>query len=422
MSLALGIAIRDITPPPGLPMGGYAARTELNRTTLDPLACRAAVFRDDRQAAALIAVDLLYVRDPWASAIRERVAHRLGIDAAAVMIAATHTHAGPAVFRSAMRETDELMDYERRLADIVDAAVEEAAGEMQPVTLHYGVGVTDGVAANRQAHEGAVDATVRAVVARGREGQPAGVIASFGCHPTVLSAANLAYSRDLFGAAADVVEAEVSAPVLLFNGAAGDVSTRFTRQAQTADEVARLGRRLARGVLAAIDAAQPIPNAPITGRTVDVPMTLRPLPTAAEAESHVAEAMARLAEARERAVATELRRLTARLEGAMAQLYLSQQGGVAALLGTAPERATVQTLELGGCDILGVPGEMFSAVGQRICESRPRPVLLAGYANDYVGYLVPPGSDGEYEALISFVTEESAAAVARALAGSEATA
>ena len=80
-----------------------------------------------------------------------------------------------------------------------------------------------------------------------------------------------------------------------------------------------------------------------------------------------------------------------------------------------PAQAALQSIQLGGCRVLGVPGEMFSEVGREICRCGSQPTLLVGYANDYVGYLVPPGAAPGYESLMSFVTEESAAAVAAAL-------
>ena len=50
-----------------------------------------------------------------------------------------------------------------------------------------------------------------------------------------------------------------SAPVVLFvNGAAGDVSTRFTRRAQDAGEVSRIGAALATAAVQALHNASPL--------------------------------------------------------------------------------------------------------------------------------------------------------------------
>lgn len=413
MTIELGIAVRDITPPPGLPMGGYAARTQPAAATLDPLACRVAVLRSGDAVAALVALDLLYVRDPWAASVRRTVAESLGADVAAVMLAATHTHAGPAVFRSAMIESAALTTYEQWLAREIHAAVMEAQGSLRCVQLRFGSARVDGVAANRQEEGRSFDDQVRVLAAQAAGGELVSVIASFGCHPTVLSAANLAYSRDLFGAAVDAVEAESNAFAILFNGAAADVSTRFTRAAQTREELDRLGRRLAAAISSAVRDARPIADEPIDARMIGVPLAPRRLPSPEEARGEVRAAADRVDASRSRVSTAELRRLSAQLEGAVAQLYFAEHGGVDALLGTLPARTAVQSIQLGGCRVLGVPGEVFSEVGREICGSQP--TLLVGYANDYVGYLVPPGAAPGYESLMSFVTEESAAAVAAAL-------
>jgi hypothetical protein len=370
----------------------------------------------------LIALDLLYVREPWASDVRRAVARSLDVEPAAVMIAATHSHAGPAVFRSAMVQTDELIDYEQHLAAVIEAAVAAARDTLRPVVLSFGSAHVQGVAANRQEYPGetgepaAFDDEVRILLARSANDRVAGVVASFGCHPTVLSAANLAYSRDLFGAAVDIAEQECGAPVVLFNGAAADVSTRFTRTAQTPKEVARLGGLLAAGIAGAIRNAKPIADEPIAGRVLDVAVEPRRLPSIETAQREVSLAASRIDEARSRVSPAELRRLISHLEGAMAQLYLSENGGAEALVGRLPSHAALQVLQLGGIDVLGVPGEMFSAVGSTVCQRGPRAALLVGYANDYIGYLVPSGAAAGYEALMAFVTTESADAIATALA------
>lgn len=415
MSIELGTAVRDITPPPGLPMGGYAARTQPAAATLDPLACRVAVFRRDDKSVALIALDLLYVRDPWAASVRRVVAESLGTDVEAVMLAATHTHAGPAVFRSAMIEGEALTTYERWLAGEVHNAVMEAQRSLRSIQLRFGSARVDGVAANRQEQGRSFDDEVRVLAAQAAGGEIVSVIASFGCHPTVLSAANLAYSRDLFGAAVKTVEAESDAFVILFNGAAADVSTRFTRTAQTPDEVHRLGQRLAAAISSALRGARPIAGEQIDARMIDVALAPRRLPSSEEARGEVRAAADRVDASRGRVSAAELRRLSAQLEGAVAQLYFAEHGGVGTLLGSLPAQAALQSIQLGGCRVLGVPGEMFSEVGREICRCGSQPTLLVGYANDYVGYLVPPGAAPGYESLMSFVTEESAAAVAAAL-------
>ena len=100
----------------------------------------------------------------------------------------------------------------------------------------------------------------------------------------------------------------------------------------------------------------------------------------------------------------------------MAQLFVSRQGGWLAIFGRLPREAEVQELRLGEHRVLAVPGEMFSAVGRDLSGGGGR--LLVCYANDYLGYLVPPelAGDGEYEASMAMLRPDSAAAIAATLA------
>lgn len=415
MTVRAGFAVAEITPRPGLPMGGYAARSGVARGALDPLQCRAAVVDAGESPLVLVVLDLLCVSGPWASELRHRIAEALGSEAARVLVAATHTHSGPAVFGLG-GGGPRLSAYEGKVAEIALQTAAQAREKSEPVQLFAGEAAVEGVGASRRDEREPVDTKVRTLAARRADGSCAGVVAAFGCHPTVLSPANLDYSRDLFGSAVDAATAELGAPVLLFNGAAADVSTRFTRREATAAETARLGAALAEALAESARAARALAVERIAARTRRVPVQLRTLPSEAEAMERMQEAAAAVeTERARRAEAAAMRLATSRLEGAMAQLHFARQGGWQSLLGRLPQSAEVQALRLGAFHLLAAPGEVFSGVGRRLCAGGN--ALLIGYANDYLGYLVPPerAGDGEYEALMAALEPQSAAAIEAAL-------
>jgi neutral/alkaline ceramidase-like enzyme len=419
VSLRCGAVARAITPAPGLPMGGYAARTGVAEGTLDPLFCRSVVFSDDATTVALVVLDLLYVSAAWAEPVRRQIAALLRCDPANVLIAATHTHAGPDVFQPGGASSATLLAYQADLAAILRDTVSAAHAERVPASVHFGSTRVDGVAANRREAGGPVDDTLHVLVARAASGAALAVVAVFGCHPTVLPPANLRYSRDLFGAAVDDAQHALGGHVLLFNGAAADVSTRFTRRAPDTHEVARLGRAVGEAIAVAANGATPIASTPLCAGVEHLPIEPRRLPTPAEAERVVAEAATRLEALRAQAApAGEQRGAAANLEGALAQLFLTTHGGAKGLLGYDPQRAVIQHLRIGECDIVTAPGELFSESGRQVRARRSRPTLLIGYANDYLGYFVEPPAavSGGYEALIAFVAPTSAAGVAQRLA------
>lgn len=413
MTSYAGFAVSDLAPPLSLPMGGYAARSGVASGALDALQCRAAVFRSGAGAAALLVLDVLYVARPWATDVRQRIAHALAIEPAAVLVAATHTHSGPAVFAPLSRNS-ELEAFEGRMAAIaVDTAV-RAHAALAPCSLFLGEARAKDVGASRRQAGAEIDDRVRVAVARRADGSCLGAIAAYGCHPTVLPPANLLYSRDLFGAAVDAAGGEIGAPVLLFNGAAADVSTRFTRREPTPVEVRRLGWDLGAAIATAARSARASLSDAIAAEEKQVVVEVTALPADAEAAARVEDAVAAVEQNGERSAA-ERRLAMSRVEGAMAQLFLSRHGGWPAIFGSIPAAALVQRLRIGDLRVLAVPGEIFSAVGARVCAEPGR--MLVGYANDYLGYLVPPerAGDGEYEAAMAMLRPESAAAIGAAL-------
>ena len=100
--------------------------------------------------------------------------------------------------------------------------------------------------------------------------------------------------------------------------------------------------------------------------------------------------------------------------GAMAQLTRYQNERWAATWARRqPERrqlTDIQALSLGeGLALLALPGELFVETGEAIRKRCGlEDLLVACYANDYIGYVIPPPAydKGGYEAGITFCTPE----------------
>jgi len=401
VTLRAGFAYCNITPPLGLPLGGYGARVGGATGVLDPLACRVALFEHGRTTITVIALDLVHVFGEWVARLRTRLG-----DGDHVLVAATHTHSGPGAFRSAIEHDERLDDFEAELLVRVTNCVADARRRLQSVRLSFGRAAAPGIAANRRDPSLAIDDSVCVVAARAASGQLVGVIANFACHPTVLAAANYAYSGDLFGAAAADAARLLDAPVVLLNGAAGDVSTRFTRRAQSDDELRRLGHELAGAIAAAAHSATNVNAEPLAAASDRVPVRWRDLPSPEVAAAHVQSALTDLERVRSAGAEIGLLRVAqSRVEGAQMELFVASRGGWPALFGERPAVAEVQALRLGDVALVAAPGELFAAAGRWLREALGERTLVVGYANDYLGYFIPDDEArrGGYEALIAMV-------------------
>lgn len=408
-ALRVGFAECDITPPLGLPLGGYAARQSPADGVLDPLFCRAVFFDDGAAPAALVVLDLVYVLGSWVARARSRVAERLGLRPARLLIAATHTHAGPGVFRSTVAPAESLAAYEDDLLWTVIDCLSAAQRAAEAIELQFGSAPARGVAANRRDPSLWVDDAVRVLCARAPSGALRGVLANFACHSTVLSAANCSYSGDLFGAAAADAASQLGAPVLLANGAGADVSTRFVRCDQSYAEVRRLGKILADAIGAAVGSAMPLP-ASEAGRLGAARQVLnvrwRQLRSAGDAALELETTQNVLQTLRRSgADAGTLRLAESRVEGAQAELWVSGQGGWQGLFGARPAAAEIQALHIAPVTLISAPGELFASAGAWLRERLGPHTLLIGYANDYLGYFIPEADarSGGYESLIAMV-------------------
>jgi hypothetical protein len=252
VTLLAGAAVVDITPPPGLMMCGYAARTEPASGTHDPLTARALVIGD----TAIVVADVLGFHEDSCARIRARS----GFADDHVVVIATHTHGGPMPMPG-RGGGDADPAFLQQLEDGCVDAIRLAADRRRPARLSAGNGANPGIAFNRRRDGGLIDPTVPVLRVEAEDGTVLAVAFAHGCHPVVLGAGNRLYTADFLYYARSAIEAAHPGAVALFlPGASGDVSTGHSPESsistdtppdRTYAEAERLGTKLARSVLAA---------------------------------------------------------------------------------------------------------------------------------------------------------------------------
>lgn len=101
MKLEAGFGCTEITPPQDCPLIGYTQRIDLhppgNAGVADPLFLRVVLLQSSATARPLVLVsfDLCILEDPAVAALRSDIQDLLGVEAAQIILAATHTHSGP---------------------------------------------------------------------------------------------------------------------------------------------------------------------------------------------------------------------------------------------------------------------------------------------------------------------------------------
>jgi neutral ceramidase len=294
-----GVGEADLTPPPGIPMGGHSIAAFVARGHWTRLHARAFFFRDaEGRTAALVSCELFAIPAGLRATVAARAASR-GVPLApdGLVLAATHTHHGPGNYMSSPLYNGfsstwpgfhrPLFDF---LADRITDAVVRAAEDARMnerfshrVALH--VGTASGLLRNRAidaffldpeaasvllpascpspcdldaVRYRAVDPTLSVLeVIRFSDGAPRriGLLVFLGVHSTALSHENPLYASDFTGWAMTRIEraAETAGAPLVagfFNGPEGDVSPRWIRQDRADAE--RLGGLLADAVVQTI--------------------------------------------------------------------------------------------------------------------------------------------------------------------------
>lgn len=303
-ALLAGAAKIDITPMPGLPLGGHSIEGGIGYGVWTRLWARAIYLEDQRgEPLVLVAADLWSIPAGLADAVITRLHdhHQLThIGRRQLLLAATHTHHSPANFSSSVlynRAASTMMGFDPDLHDFlvrrIAQAIASAATGKLPARLSVATAAVASVARNRstapfaQNPEAplllaanaelptcpeapvdadtpdidpcrAIDPTLTTVRVDDLDGRPLAVAAFFAVHATSMVNATDAYNGDLFAVATARAEAaladargDLGDPVVaLFNGPEGDVSPNWVTQGR-ADAVA-LGDRLGAAI---VDAA-----------------------------------------------------------------------------------------------------------------------------------------------------------------------
>lgn len=404
-----GWAQADITPAPGIHMGGYWGRRSGAVAVHDDLSARAVVWRGspDPGAAgvALLALDLVGLSARRAAAIRRQVAAAVGpqvrLGPERIMVCCTHTHAGPLSlpFRG-MGEVDEA--YLDRVGLQSAACALQAARSLAPATTRYArvpvqIGINrrqgrSGAVAIGRNPEGPVAPYAHVVVLESAAGRA--VLFAHACHPVVLGNANHEISAEFPGQARRAVEDSAAALAIFVNGACGDINPRVT--GGTFADMESLGAELGQAVAAAVAGADTLSGCQVRVRRERVELPLIDPPPAARAA--VEEAVQQLKAAVRSAGQDEwVRRIPeAHLAWSRELLALARSGRRGL---TQPFE--VQGILAGGLAFLGMEGEIFVRYQLDLEAGSPPepPAILCGYANGCIGY-VPTADEyprGGYE-------------------------
>lgn len=390
---SVGAAKVEITPPLEVPYLSFAPRHQAFAAVHDPLYARALVISDGRQRGALISAEAIgFINSVlgedrnFTAEVRAEVERRTGIPRDSVMLAAAHVHSSPdSIDIRPLRESPAGAAWLEGLIGKLGAEVVAAQANMFEAALRIGQAEFPGYSKNRRG-EDCLDDLVTVLLFESPDKRRRILVVNYACHPVIVQAQDRV-SADYVGVMASNLEKDVAGleACLFLQAACGDINPSVDDTRDFAD-VEKMGTALAGKVVAILDgmpaadeadetavirhAAEPVLFAS-SSRTIELPS--RSLPPLGEASP----------------VAGDNR------------MWLGDELAERRREGEKPYAAELQVMRVGNAVLAGIPGEPFCRMGKAIREmAAPLTGIPVGYANGYLGYIVPPESwaRGGYEA------------------------
>lgn len=398
-----GTAKVDITPKGSVWMDGMI-REHRSDDVHDPLFVRVLYMSDGDVRCAVVTLDVCGVHAHDTRIIREKIEDVTGIPSAHIIIAASHTHSGPATygyFNPA--ETD----YVKWMASKIVEAVKVAVDSARPVLPGCASGREETISRYRRflSGDGKVvmlweqDPSLGGLTVMGVPDPEVGVLKlvdtcdsrqlvailyNHAGHPNVMSGDNYAISADYPGAACQILEDKFGCTALFTNGAQGSVDIDNWKWRDW-DGVEHIGSALAKVVMQVIEEAN----------TGDAVLRI----------SNVNYAVPRRKISNEELLWAED---TVKRTGGKIQAVADGVGDdYKALLYKKINEAQTSNIEIeqiciaiGSFAFLSFPGELFTEIGMEIKRKSPfERTFIIDLANGYIGYVPTKDaiSQGGYE-------------------------
>lgn len=399
MQLLLGSAKVDITPDHPVPLAGFGVRTGVFDGVRHRIYARILLLRQPQERGMrhqlLVAADLLWWGNERMEELRGKLAARWGLRAEDILLGASHSHSGPQTSRlmPAIGRVDE--QYLQTLEGKLFAGIEQAAANLEPVTVERGSGACDiGIHRRKRVdgkivmapnEEGPTDPEVTVVRFNTRAGRAKALLVHYTCHPTTTNANYV--SSEYCGLAMERVERELGngCVSLFLQGCCGDVRPSLYRDGKffhgSDKDVQALAERFYEAIRSVLERPlQMLRPCLLDGARTECPLAFANVPTAEE--------LARLSGADDPKVRHWARHLLEHPE----------------LLRPAVSLDMVRMDIAEGLSLLSMNAEMVVEYGLYVKRRSGGSALPVAYANGMIGYVSTAAqlAEGGYEATDSY--------------------
>lgn len=294
-----GAASVVVTPDKNLFMAGYASRKTPAEGKVEDLFAKALALEDEQGGrVVIVTMDLIGVPQTIRRAVAERAEKQFKLPPASLLMNASHTHSGPSLRAAEPTEKDlerplvrEAFDYTQALQEKLVGVIGQAIAELQPARLtwnrarcgfsmnrrrDYSLPDTDPNSKLAPNPNGPVDQEVPALRVESPDGTLRAVLFGYACHNTCLGFFH--YCGDYAGYAQEYLQANRPGFTALFLMGCGGDQNPYPRRSGVVPGVSDLelaqqhGRSLANAVEMAITVNPRAIHGPIRAAYEEIPL------------------------------------------------------------------------------------------------------------------------------------------------------
>ncbi|MDA2140791.1 neutral/alkaline non-lysosomal ceramidase N-terminal domain-containing protein [Bacillus cereus group sp. Bc256] len=369
----IGVCKVDITPPIGIDFVGYHRETGINNIE-ERIYGTVFVFEKGEMKTVFISIDNIGMLVEDTNMIREQVASELHVPFERITVVYTHTHSGP----ETVGDNPLVQSYKTILVNNVVHGAVTANNNLKLCEVGWGV-TTGDIGVNRRERtsdgrakmgtniDGVVDKRIGMLAIRNAETKElSGIVVFCTAHPNVLKGDSDVLSADYPGMTREILEKIVNCPVMIVQGAAGNVNAKYRGSKEALKQMAYT---LSGHVLTMLPTVtySPIVNVRTISSTMQ--MKLQDIPEIDEILS-----MAQLAEKQWGMNTNEwLTIVLEQCKQGTRQLSINLE---------------VQLFQINDGMFSGIPMEPFSETALEVKENLQNELaFFGGYTNGYIGYL-----------------------------------
>ncbi len=216
--LKLGYAQADITPTEPMELVGFYRPDNVSKGVQSPLIAQVSVW-EDVERCCLITVDSLGFMKDMTDFLRERVGEVLSVSKDKVMVCFSHTHSAP--------NADSEKQYFEMICDKVSTAVGRAMADLKTISVGHGNAEVE-IGVNRRPEGTRIDKRSGCLLAHDEEdGKNRLLLVRLTAHGNVLKADNYRVSPDYFGAVREKLQEQYGCPVMVLQGASGNIAPKY---------------------------------------------------------------------------------------------------------------------------------------------------------------------------------------------------